>query len=58
MLNLVSWSIEKRGAEISNSNAIYYYDDAEKLAQLAEIARSMGITISFLTLMGPPTRSV
>ena len=31
---------------MSNSTAICYYDDAEKLAELAEIARSMGITIS------------
>lgn len=57
MWNLVSWSIEKRGAEMSNSAAICYYDGTEKLVELAEIARSMGIIISFLTLMRLPTPS-
>ena len=57
MWKLVSWSIEKRAAEITNTNAICYYDDAEKLAESDEIALSMVITISLLTLMGPPTRS-
>lgn len=39
-----------------NSTAICYYDDAEKLAELAEIARSMGITIS-LPNKDEPTHS-
>ena len=41
---------------MSNSTAICYYDDAEKLAELAEIARSMGITIS-LPNKDEPTHS-
>ena len=57
MWNLVSWSIEKRAAEITNTNAICYYDDAERLADSDKIALLMVNPISLLTLMGPPTRS-
>ena len=57
MWSLISWSIEKRGTEMFNSNAICYYDGADKLVESAEIARSIAITISFLTLMSQPTLS-